>query len=368
MTWDVDDIGRERTRRARVVAIAGDAGGARAVGPVISHLRTTGAQVECRAYDAALEIWTREGLCPRPPSGGVAGFSHALVATSVNALQHELHLVDAARAAGIRSVAVVDFWANYRARFTGPDGRLVLPDAIAVMDEVARSEAVAAGLGAERVVVTGQPAFDALGDVRRGRERIREEVRRRAGVGTELLILYASQPLYQLYSAEQLGTDPRSALPDIVVALGEVLGARRREATLIVKLHPREMSEPFVAPAVDGTALRVRVVRDDTIAPRELVAASDLVVGISTVLLMEACLIGVPVVSYQPRMRWDDPLPANRFGWTLAVREPAMLTAAIDAELFDPAARQKRAEVLASIALPSGATTRVADLLLRDDR
>ena len=78
---------------------------------------------------------------------------------------------------------------------------------------------------------------------------------------------------------------------------------------------------------------------------------------------MESCLWGKPVISYQPDLRFADPLPSNRLGWSRAVYRRAELQAALDAELFDPCARADRMRLLAKIPRLTGATERVVTLL-----
>jgi hypothetical protein len=78
---------------------------------------------------------------------------------------------------------------------------------------------------------------------------------------------------------------------------------------------------------------------------------------------MEAALLHVPVVSYQPDLRISDPLPSNALGWSRAVTARADLDEALDGELFDPAVRAERRRRLVAIVRPGGATGRVASLL-----
>lgn len=350
----------------KIIALAGDAGGARAIAPVIAALRSRGNEIECRAYGPAISIWRAIGLQTEPATHTIGDAERMLLGTSLNADQHELALVAAAARARVRSVSVIDSWVHYRERFIGPDGGLRLPDAIAVIDSAARDEAIASGLPAERLVVTGQPAFDALAALRPAVQATREWVRRSLAVGGDPIVLYASQPLHQLYAEATLGFDDRDVLPAVIHALASVLRTRGRRATLVVKLHPREMGLRYDLPASSDPLLALALASDDRIGPHDLAAASDLVVGMNTILLVEACILGIPALSFQPGLRIVDPLPTNRHGWTAAVRDKAGLAPTLDAELFDPVARARRAATLQAIAPPGGAAERVADVLLSD--
>lgn len=346
--------------------MAGDAGGARAVTPVIRELRARGHQLECRAYGPASTIWRQAGLEVHPPSVDLVGVQAVVLGTSVGAERHELQLIAAAARAHVRTVGVLDWWAHYRERFTAADGSLAVPDVIAVMDDVAHREAIAAGLPGERIVVTGHPGLDDLTQTAKELGRLRTETRAAIGLGDELVVMFVSQPLLDLYSAEQLGFDPETVLHDVVRELASVLVARRRTGTLLVKLHPREYDRRPTVPAERDHRLVIRVIADDGIDPRHLVAASDLVIGMNSILLLEACVVGVPTISYQPGIRIADPLPTSRLGWTAAVTDPARLNGTIDAELFDPLARLRRRAAVADASLVRDAARRVADLALAD--
>lgn len=352
----------------RVVAVAGDAGGARAVLPVIRALVRAGVSVECRAYAAATAVWRAAGLASADPRGSdLAGVDGLVLGTTVGPEQLEPEYVRSAADRGIRSVSIVDAWVSYRERFLARDGLVHWPDRIAVADDEMRDGVIAAGAPRDRVVVTGQPAFDDLAPLAtpEGREAARARVRAALGVAaTELLVLFASQPLHQLHTVAQLGFDDRAVLGDVIRALHRVLVDHGRTALLVVKLHPREMSDPPPGPEISGDGLRAIVLGNDRIAPRELAAAADLVVGMSSILLVEACFVRTPALSYQPELRAADPLPTNRRGWSRAVTRRSDLEPAIAEELLDPASRQARQKVLANARVDGHAAGRVAKIVM----
>ncbi len=80
----------------------------------------------------------------------------------------EQSIVYASRTAGIRCVAVLDFWAHYVERFSivDPKTHEVLkrfafpPDAIGVMGERARDKMLSLGFPPELLHVTGNPEFN----------------------------------------------------------------------------------------------------------------------------------------------------------------------------------------------------------------
>ena len=159
------------------------------------------------------------------------------------------------------------------------------------------------------------------------------------------------------------GFDERQVLANFVAALDATLRGQGQRAVLLVKRHPRETAELILPKAA---SLSIHVVDDSLGDYRELVAASDFVLGMNSNLLLEACLLGKSVVSYQPGLLRADPLPSNRLGWSRSVTTRDALAPALAEEIFDDSRRQSRKELLRSLPRPTGAAERVMRLLLAD--
>ena len=326
----------------RVLAIAGDAGGARALLPVVQRLQQTdGVSVVSRAYAAASSIWQTEGF---PVDAAVPlhleGVDRIVLGTSVQPEQWELKYLVQAQREGIRTVSVLDHWQHYRERFTDR-GALVLPDVIGVMDVRAKTEMIDAGFPEDRLAVTGQPAFEALGadgDPCTSAEA-RRHLRTTWRIGEhDRVVLYVSQPLSAIDGKEVLGFHEHEVRGEIVAGLGRVLDHRFAGATLLFKPHPREAHEPYQLPPAHSSRLRLLVTEDPCGSAAVLIAGSDLVVGTRSLLLLEACLLRRPVLSYQPGLRIKDSLRSNEWGWSRAVYRQEELERALEEELFDPSA------------------------------
>jgi hypothetical protein len=363
-----------------VLAVAGDHGGAAALVPVLQMMMADGlVDVHALAYGQACAVWQRKGLKfePLPKSLGdsdirsyLAGARLLLVGTSCNGLDYERAFVVAAWQRGCASLAVLDFWSNYASRFRGPGGDLVLPSRIAVMDQRATEEMMAAGIPGGILTVTGQPAFDDLAGVRVGFTLSRrDEIRAHFGANrTDALVLFASQPLRQFNAAlgptaDQPGYDETLVLPAVAAALVRISGRRHRVVRLLVRPHPREDAAGLQR-LVDGIKGLDAVVSADC-DPREVVMASDLVCGMTTILLVESCYLGVPAVSVQPGLDGRDPLPTNQMEISLGVYEEGMIEPAVESLLFDPATRDSCMRRLNNFRPNGGATSRVTDLIYK---
>lgn len=318
-----------------VVSACGDPGGAGALAPVLERLIIDGrVSLAAYAYRQALDILGRRGLAPRAvPNGADAEWfdselrscrtAMVLVATSHNGQNYEKMFLAAARRFSAPSMAVLDFWANYRIRFSDTEGRLLyVPDRIAVMDEEARRGLIADGLPEEAIYVTGHPGFDTLAQQREQFTlQVRNAIRSTNGVGAkDIQVLFASQPLRELYGADEsdpgaLGFQEQSVLDDVIEALEGISLRAETGLTLVIRPHPREEVEAYQNR--HSNAIRIVVSKDGD--GREIAMASDVVVGMNSMLLVEACYLGCPVVSVQPGLLGPDALPTNAHGLSEAV-------------------------------------------------
>jgi len=160
--------------RAVVVAVAGDAGGAAAVGPVIAHLRAGGVEVIALAYRQAASAWGPRGIAFDQLDEQISedevdamlhrhGARALLTGTSVNGVDLERMFTRVCNRSDVPSVAVLDMWSTYSARFGAVEGKGAdVPSRIAVMDSRARDAMLGEGFSAAQVVVTGHPGFDDL--------------------------------------------------------------------------------------------------------------------------------------------------------------------------------------------------------------
>lgn len=260
-----------------------------------------------------------------------------VVGTSENPDTLGLALVDAARARGIGTVGLVDAFPNAAHRFRGRGERPLAhaPDWLAVPDEWTREAFLELGVPPARTVVCGHPQYDRVRAVggelaREGREAVRARVLPDAG----------GRPVVVFVAEISTGLDPeqfrRSAAYTLhgrggsagrtEVVLEELLDALRLidpRPYLVLRLHPKNSAEEFAAYAGEidlvsagGSAL-------------ELVYAADLVVGMTSMLLLEAEILGSPTLAVVPRAVERDWLPSIRRGGTPCVETRAALRDAL---------------------------------------
>lgn len=326
--------------------------------PVVQALVSSGAGcVEVTGRDWALDGFTRAGVEARELTGEtdlshrLAGADVLLTATSWPP-DDELMLWQAAERAGVPSLAVFDFWSHYRARCCDDAGRPVWPTRIAAMDSLAAEEMIADGVPPERIVVTGQPFLEV-------RAKALKELAVCVTPADRKRILYVSQPLSVYPGAGRLPYDEFSVARLVAAGVGALQRSAGCEITLVVRPHPKE-GVVELRGVLDAAEPKIPFHIAGSEDPGEAVLKSHVVVGISSMLLIEAALGARPVISVQPGLPEPDAFPLSRLGYCPRVGTLGTLVQALEnnLKLGDPVACEEflRAHV--------GATGRVVENLL----
>jgi len=281
----------------RWVFAGGEIGGARALLPVLEAATAGGIPFSVVPFGVLGEEgerrgWLGECSC-REPQGVWGGDGVVGLVFSTPSREDPVPLCWArsARRAGLPVVFLLDNWMNYRRRLEMDGLPVLIPDRYAVMDALAREEAVADGIPPEVIRVTGHPALALL-----ARERAR------GGGGERGLVVFLSEPVSQDQGEGPENPSFRGYTQEGVFRrLGALLRCTGEPWKLVVQPHPREDPEHWhdlfrsVWPGEGGVGLFS--------GGREAVWAARGVVGMASVLLHEAWLLGKPVLSLQPGLR-----------------------------------------------------------------
>jgi len=292
-----------------------------------------------------------------------------LAGTAENPDTLGLALIAEARRRGIGSVGFVDgpASAEYRFRGRGGDPLGFAPDRLLVPDDLTRRRFLKLGLAAERLVDCGHPHYDRVRAAGRELDRLgRDAVRARAlpdapkdrpvvvflAEVSDGLIPGAYRRGDDYTLAGRGGSDERT-----MIVLEEVLDALaplRPRPYVALRLHPKNREAEFAAyrREIDfvsrgGPAL-------------EAVFAADLVVGMTTILLFEAAIVGRATLSVIPRPIEAEWLSGIGLGVVPAVHTRAALRDAIAVAVAEPA---RLMGTPAEKVIQFGALDRLADFL-----
>lgn len=299
-----------------ILLYADDPGAANYLAPLPSALGVSGMSSRF-VIDPSLATYAadRNMACvARPPNTEpeelLSGIRLLVVGTSENPACFGHRLTDTARSLGTPSLGVVDMEVNAARRFKGlsEDPLHHAPDFLAVTDKGSRDAFARLGFPADRIALCGHPHYDRVRLCRadfeaQDREALRRSLFPDAPQGRPKW-MFLAEGVDQLdpsvsfrtndYTLHGRGdTDFRAA-----IVLEEILDAAAGLSPrpwIVLRLHPKNRLEEF-----DVCLAEVDAVSSGG-DPLPMVWAADLVIGMTTMLLLETYLLGRPHVAVLPR-------------------------------------------------------------------
>jgi len=319
-----------------IIFVANDSGGARLLAPLIREVTAAGHAVRVLASGPAEAMWSElevsrdaaahdrvewlvDYLAAHRPDLMVTGTSH------FSDLERNAWV--AARRLGIRSVAAIDAWVNFPERFVRNDGEFVQPDHVCVIDDGSRERLQSDRRIEAQIHVCGQPHLESLVTSLVGARRAR-------GPADPARLVFFSNPVFVDLPPEERPYDQFKAASVLFAALRGTEGCE-----LLIKPHPREAVDPWQkwVASVEGD---VPAVTTTQAKADDLLVSCDGACGITSMSLVEASLLGRPVLSLQPgRRRAHNPVIDELPGVNLAASE-AEAPAAVKAWLGQIQRRQ----------------------------
>ena len=371
-----------------VLAAAQEVGAANALVPVIGELgRRGGTRVVTLACGRASKVFAAAGIEPREleTPAELSCQSYETVTPILEATEPDVLLLGsgrgptidkvmlrATRGTGIPSLTVLDMWSNYRARFSHPvPDDMCLPTKVAVMDRLAFDEAVEVGLPESALAITGQPHLEALAKTYRSPAAIvRAAALRSRWLGAEAargrtrLVLFMSEAVARDFGPDSPyypGYTEIDALEGVIEAVASIEEHTGLNVVVVAKLHPEESPETFHMGPI-ATKRGVNVVTDE--AAPVCVLAADLVVGMTSMVLLEALIAGKPTISFQPGAGAEDAFVGTRMGVVPTASSSGELASVLQSSLqgADVSGGQGETSRLPAF-VQEGSAARVADLL-----
>jgi UDP-N-acetylglucosamine 2-epimerase len=249
----------------------------------------------------------------------------------------EKYIWKAAEQYGIPCFAILDQWLNYGVRFSQysvselkeyyhEKKHVYLPTKILVMDDLAKQKAVEEGLEESRIIVTGQPYFETVknGIKRISKKDIAELHKKLKIQKDDCVIVFASEPISKTYhetdnSDHFWGYTERTILRSLLDALAELTAKKNKAVKIIIRPHPKEDKDNFndIIAVYEGKEISLTV--DDSIDSLQLIAASNLICGMSSMFLIESAIVGKPVLSIQIGLCRENPFILDQIGISKSV-------------------------------------------------
>jgi len=252
-------------------------------------------------------------------------------------------LTAAAKTIPVKSLAVLDEWFNYRARFEDKKGDLIyLPQIICCQDKLAEKEAREEGIPKDILRVTGSPSLANLAYKARqfrlkppkAPDFIREE-------NDTVIITFLSETHAADYGnsrgkkgklGEYLGYTEESVKEEITGILKKI----GRRFTLVEKLHPSSKKSAVLEKKTGN--INLITVKETDLWP--LLWHSDLVIGMRSMALLESAMLNRPTVSFQPGLIGRQQCSAVRQGFIKCFFLPAELEKYCSKQLYNSALKK----------------------------
>jgi hypothetical protein len=227
-------------------------------------------------------------------------FPHASISTLTDALSNAKSLLSGtgwasnlehdarkmARKLGIKSVAVVDHWTNYRNRFVR-NGEEVLPDEIWVIDNHAQKIAETEFPNTHIVQLPNLYLDNLVKEVLSNEARLTGDA--------ESHVLYVLEPIRQVWGGDKLPGELQAL--DFFVKKMDLL-LLGDNPSIKLRLHPSETIGKYDQWMEAQKGLKVTL--DDSLTLAESIAWSDVVVGCQTYAMVVALAAGKRVISSIP--------------------------------------------------------------------
>lgn len=326
----------------RLLFFAEDSGAANMVGPTADAARRKGWTASLLATGPACTRLAQLGVAYDAVSNAdeatsdLDRYAVAVVGTSENPQSIGLHLIKAARANGIRSVGLVDSSQDPASRFRGDSDAPLrfAPDALCVPDETTKSGFLRLGMSAAQIQVTGHPYLRMVRDWTPPEGVARSTLQEAAFPGLPRddrpILLFAAEPFLSVSSDGGAQNPWRafSAIGDrtdaVAHAAMSALAKLGRPFRTALRPHPRTSPHDL---AHYATLFDVVTAQGSSL---ECVHAADRVIGLSSIILVEAALRERPTLSVVTSPDERGWLPSTANGATPVIHDPAALPAALE--------------------------------------
>lgn len=261
------------------------------------------------------------------------GYGAVVTGTTASDITDKL-LWRAGRELGLPTVAILDNWQNYRERFI-LSAKLILPDKICVMDEHAEQEMMRLGFPAHRLIITGQPYFSTIAARQKTiSARAIRGLRKKLGAkARDYIITFAAEPILEDYGRPaSLGYDELTIGQHVLAAMARAAAKyKNKNFVLVIRLHPR--NDPYIFNkllAAHKSPANLKIILDQPTAPQAAIAVSDLILGMSSMFLIEAALVKKPFLSVQIGLTGKDPFLLSQRKIIKTILQPGILQSALE--------------------------------------
>jgi hypothetical protein len=303
----------------RILFAAQDPGGCDAIVPVIKNLsKSKKNNICCLVSGKAKDVLAKlnvpfiyaESFDNKKVESELKRFNPDAIVTGTSfGLSTDKLALEAGKKDGIPTISIIDYWANYWARFKDPSGTVLMPDKICVIDAIMKDEMIKEGFYPKSIVITGNPRFDSFGQkekVKNVLAKFGKDKGNKLKKQTNENILFISQPFSELENQDQkigIGYTEFDALSGIIDVLKDINKENNIRFRVVIRPHPKENPGKFSEIVRKNKELRIKVDAKSDLS--KAMYEARLIIGMSSMVLFQAAMERKEVVSYQPDVKKD---------------------------------------------------------------
>ena len=326
--------------KKRLLLFARDPGGANVIMALIPELSKK-YQILVYGKDVALEFFKKEDIEAKDMETSIGEITIEnleeflkqnqidVVITGTSADDNtEKYLWKAAEHLSIVSMAILDQWANYGVRFSKYSvseldsykkemSHDYIPTRICVMDAYAKKKTIEEGIEEGRIWVTGQPYLAKFAqEVHQVSVEEQGEYRSRFVEENEKLMIFASEPIGKIYgeTCEPWGYTEATVFKEFRRILVELAEKEKCKVSVVIRPHPKEDMEQWKTRLENSSYVKFYIDRSAT--QKVVIRSADLIVGMSSMFLLESVLCQTPIISLQMGLKpqCDNPFILQKIG------------------------------------------------------
>ena len=254
---------------------------------------------------------------------------YIFTATSNNSYEHNIRLLSQEKR--IRTIAFIDHWTSYLKRFTF-NNKTLFPDEIWVINDIAKKEAIEAGLPEDKIFISGNPYYEKI-------RKFTPEIKKIDFFKKENLplnkkvVLFISDNIKESFPKNEnnecsLGFDEFTVLSDVLNSLCEIHNKGLIDFSkylFLIKIHPRGKISKFDSLIRNRKYKFLNVEVRKKINPMIITYYSDYVLGMFSNMVIEALLMGKKVIRVQTGQIGEDLLKYDEVNCELVTKRENLL-------------------------------------------
>ncbi|MDP4176909.1 MAG: hypothetical protein Q8900_01035 [Bacillota bacterium] len=329
----------------KILLFSRDPGGANVVTPLINVLKEKEYEVKLFGKDYALNKYKQFGY------GGIDILNYLQQITLESITDFLIHespdfiitgtsaddftekyLWKASEKLNIPCFAILDQWMSYGIRFSEftlaqieeynfKKTHSYLPTKILVMDEYAKQQMMKEGIEDYKIEVTGQPYFDYL--INKNNLICSDDIlkyKKNIGcVDSDIIITFATEAITKTYdeddkAQDHIGYTDKTILYEIYECINKISSECNKRIIIIIRLHPKDEINNYSDFISKVGNKNLQVLLDKNTDAMIAINASDIICGMSSMFLIEAAIIGKPIISVQIGLKGKNPFFLNQTG------------------------------------------------------